>query len=62
MPTTGAARRAPRRLEFGVVETGDDERVGVACLVDLLDEAWNREGLVEIALDAGRTEIRIDGA
>ena len=50
--------RASRRLEPGVVETGDDEGVRVARLADLLDEAWNGEGLVEIALDAGRPDSR----
>ena len=53
MPMTGAGR-ASRRLEPGVVETGDDEGVRVARLADLLDQARNGEGLVEIALDAGR--------
>jgi hypothetical protein len=53
--------RAPRRLESGVVETGDDERVCVARLADLIDETWNGERLVEIALYAGRAEVGIDG-
>ena len=53
--------RASRRLESGVVETGDDESVRVGRLADLLDQARNREGLVEIALDAGRPELGIDG-
>lgn len=52
--------RASRRVEAGVVETGDDEGVGVAGLADLLDQPWNRERLVEIAFDAGRAEIGVD--
>ena len=56
------SRRASRRLKPGVVEAGDDEGVRVARLADLLDQARNGEGLVEIALDAGRPEVGIDGA
>ena len=51
-------RRASRRLEPGIVETGDDEGVRVARLADLLDQARNGERLVEIALDAGRPDSR----
>ena len=53
-------RCAARGLEPGVVEAGDDEGVGVARLADLVDEAWNRERLIEIALDAGRPKVWID--
>ena len=61
-PDDRSFRRASRRVEAGVVETGDDEGVGVAGLADLLDQPWNRECLVEIAFDAGRAEIGVDGA
>ena len=53
-------RRASRSIETGIVETGDDEGVGAARLADLLDQPRNRERLVVIALDAGRTKIGID--
>ena len=51
-------RRASRGVKPGVVETGDDEGVGAASLTDLLNEARNRERLVEIAFDAGRARNR----
>ena len=51
-------RRASRRVKSGVVETGDDEGVGVASLADLLDQTRNRERLVEIAFDAGAARNR----
>ena len=54
--------RGARGLEAGVVETGDDESVGVLRLGDLRQEAGNGKGLVEIAFDAWRAELRIDRA
>src|SRR5262245_46810548 len=53
MPMTGssATQRAASRH---IVETGDDEGVGVAALADLFEKARQRIHLVEIALDTGR--------
>ncbi len=64
MPTTGPLRDATRRLERGVVETGDDEGVEAFGLAfdDFLDHARRGEGFVEIALDRGRAAGGIDRA
>ena len=62
MPTTGAIGCAARGVQPGVVETGDDEGVGVGRPGDLGERSGHGEGFVEIALDARRPEFGIDGA
>ena len=61
-PNHRRGRRASRCIKSGVVEAGDDEGVRACRLANLLDEPRNGENLVEIALDAGRPEVGIDGA
>src|ERR1700722_20577541 len=55
-------RGASRCIKSSVVEAGDDEGVRACGLANLRYEPRNRENLVEIALDAGRPEVGIDGA
>src|ERR1700733_4352391 len=54
------SRGASRCIKSSVVEAGDDERIRACVLANLRDQPRNRENLVEIALDAGRPEVRID--
>ena len=56
----GRAGRATRGLQPAVVEAGDDEGVGVGGLADFIEQARQRERLVEIAFDAGGPEFGID--
>src|ERR1700727_3386604 len=56
------SRGASRCIKSSVVEAGDDERLRACVLANLRDQPRNRENLVEIALDAGRPEVGIDGA
>ena len=60
MPIDRRARRAARRLQPGVVETGDDEGVEAfgRAFDDFLEQARRGKRLVEIALDRGRADRR----
>ena len=54
---------AARGVEPGVVETGDDEGVSARAPWPISARSpGTRKRFVEIALDAGRTEVGIDGA
>jgi hypothetical protein len=60
MPTTGK-RGGPGGVEPGVVETGDDRRIGIRRIHQRLDQAGHGERLVIIALDRDRPHRRRDG-
>ena len=64
MPDDRRVGERARRIEPGVVEAGDDVRVGALrfALRDPLEQARHREGIVIGALDRRRSERGLDRA
>ena len=56
-----AVGQAARRVKAGIVETGDDEGIGIGVAADQAQKARQAHRLVEIALDRGGAVLGVEG-